>query len=101
MALRRIAVLAFLVFWLSASAVVYAESPKENPSFLHGMAQMVDGIVFELPKNILDGTLTGPPVAGTLIGALGGTARALQKTAAGFFEAAAGFDPWGTKKKEY
>lgn len=100
MALRRV-IGPVLVFCLLGFDPAYAEQPKESPSFLHGVGQMIDGLVLELPKNILDGTLTGPPVAGTLIGALGGCARAFQKTAAGFFEAAAGFDPWGTKKKEY
>ena len=77
---------------------VSAEEPQRDPSFLHGLGKMIDGIVLELPKNMLEGTLDGPPVVGTLLGALGGIARAGQKTVSGFLEMGAGFDPWGAKR---
>lgn len=72
---------------------------KADPSFMRGLGKTLDGVVLELPKTILEGTLAGPPVVGTVMGALGGAARALQKTFSGLAEMSAGFDPWGTKRK--
>ena len=80
-----------------AAAPVIAET-KAEPSFLHGVGQVIGGIVFELPKTVLEATLEGPPVVGTVVGLLAGTARAFQTTVGGVVEMAAGFDPWGTKK---
>ncbi len=80
------------------TASARAAEAKPDPSFLHGVGQVVAGVVFELPKTVLDATLTEPPVIGTAVGLLAGTARALQVTTAGLVEMAAGFDPWGIKK---
>ena len=79
-------------------AVLQAAEQKSDPSFLHGLGKMIDGVVLEFPKNVLEGTLDGPPVVGTVLGGLGGIIRASQKTVAGFIEMGAGFDPWGTKR---
>ena len=79
------------------STSVFATTQAE-PSVLHGVGQVIAGLVFELPKTVLDATLTGPPIAGTVVGLLAGTVRALQTTVGGVMEMAAGFDPWGTKK---
>ncbi len=68
---------------------------------MHGAGQVVDGVLLELPKTVLEGTLEGPPVVGTLVGALAGVVRAAQKTAAGIAEMAEGFDPWGSKRKRH
>ena len=76
---------------------IAAEEPE--PSFLHGVAQVFGGLLFELPKTVLEATLEGPPVVGTAIGLLAGAARAAQKTVGGVVEMSAGFDPWGTKKR--
>ena len=86
------AVLMTVIFWGAQPAVAKTQS---DPSFLHGVGQVIGGILFELPKTVLDATLTGPPVAGTAVGLLAGTARALQTTVAGLLEMAAGFNPWG------
>jgi len=72
---------------------------KPEPSFLHGVGQVLDGLVFELPKTVFEATLEGPPVVGTAIGLLAGAARAAQKTVGGVVEMAAGFDPWGAKRR--
>lgn len=82
---------------MAAGSVCAAEA-KPDPSFLHGVGQVIAGVVFELPKTVLDATLTEPPVIGTVVGLLAGTARALQVTTAGLVEMAAGFDPWGAKR---
>ena len=77
---------------------VRAETPRE-PSFMHGVGQVVAGVVFELPKTVLEATMTEPPVVGTVVGLLAGTARALQVTVGGLVEMASTFDPWGRKKR--
>ena len=82
---------------MAAHTLAFAMAQSE-PNFLHGVGQVVAGLVFELPKTVLDATLTGPPIAGTVVGLLAGTARALQTTVGGLVEMAAGFDPWGAKK---
>jgi hypothetical protein len=74
-----------------------AAAAQDEPSFLHGAGQVVAGLLFELPKTVLDATLNGPPVVGTAVGLLGGVARALQTTVGGVVEMAAGFHPWGTR----
>lgn len=84
-----------VLFFASPAA---AEARKE-PSFMHGVGQVISGIVFELPKTVLDATLSGPPVVGTAVGLLAGTSRAIQKTVGGVVEMSEGFDPFGTKRR--
>ncbi len=96
MALRRVILAAALL----VAAVPWAFAAEQSdPSFLHGVGQVIDGLVLEFPKTVLDGTLEGPPVVGTVFGALAGVVRAGQKTVGGILEMSAGFDPWGTKRK--
>ncbi len=76
------------------------QASNQDPSVGHGFGKVIGGLLFELPRTVIDATLTAPPVVGTMIGLLAGTARALQTTAAGVVEMAAGFDPWGTKKRQ-
>jgi hypothetical protein len=70
-----------------------------DPSFMHGAGQVVAGVLLEFPKTVLQGTVDGPPVVGTLVGALAGVVHALQKTAGGLVEMSAGFNPWGAKRR--
>lgn len=79
-------------------AFVLAAEPKPDPSFMHGLGKTVGGVVLEFPKAVLQGTLDGPPVVGTVLGALGGLIRAAQTTFSGILEMGEGFDPWGTKR---
>lgn len=95
--------------WLWALAVggmlflrcpaVFAQNQKADPSFMHGLGKAVAGATITLPKAVLDGILTGPPVVGAMIGLLGGAARAAQMVAEGVLEMSAGFDPFGVKKR--
>jgi hypothetical protein len=98
MALRRLSVAVAMAVWLAAPASAPAASANE-PSFGHGVGQVIAGILFELPKTVLGATLDGPPVVGTMVGLLAGTAGAVQKTVGGIVEMAQAFDPWGTKKR--
>ena len=78
-------------------AQVLAAEPAREPKFMHGVGQVVRGVVLELPKAVLGGTVDGPPVVGTAMGLLGGTVRALQVTAAGLVEMAQGFHPFESR----
>ena len=93
--LRRIVLVSAL---LLMSSSVMAEQRNAEPSVMHGFGQVVGGVILELPKTVVEATLTGPPVAGTIVGLLAGTARALQKTVGGVVEMATAFDPWGAKR---
>ena len=66
---------------------------------MRGLGKIVGGLIFELPKTVIEASLEGPPVAGTLVGLLAGTTRSVQTVFAGVGEVAAAFDPWGTKKR--
>jgi len=91
--------------WLVVISCVFsatsqaAVSTKPELSFMHGVGQVIAGVLVELPKTVLEATLNGPPVVGTAVGLLAGTARALQTTVGGLVEMAAGFDPWQTKRR--
>ena len=89
----------FLGAVLLVPAASGAAEAKPEPSFMHGVGQVVGGLIFELPKTTLEATLDGPPVVGTAVGLLAGTARALQKVAGGLVGMAASFDPWGAKRR--
>ena len=83
---------------LSGVPCAGAEVQRES-SFMHGVGQVVAGVVLELPKTVLEATMTEPPVVGTVVGLFAGTARALQVTVGGLVEMASTFDPWGSKKQ--
>ena len=77
-------------------AVAAASEPEHEPSLLHGVGQVMSGVVFQFPKTVLEATLDGPPVVGTFVGVLAGVARAAQVTVAGMVEMGQGFNPWGS-----
>ena len=85
------------VVLLTSAASAAAAEPKRDPSFTHGLGQVIWGLTFELPKTVLEATMTGPPVVGTAVGLLAGASGAIQKTIEGLVEMAAGFNPFGTK----
>lgn len=90
--------------WVVAAALVLsaagpAAAETSDPNFLHGVGKVIGGVLFELPRTVLDATLTEPPVIGTAVGLLAGAARALQTTVAGLIEMSEGFDPWGAKRR--
>ena len=88
------AILVGMVLFLAPCAATASES---EPNFLHGVGKVIGGVLFELPKMVLEATVDGPPVVGTAVGILAGTAHALQTIVAGLAEMAAGFNPWGSK----
>jgi hypothetical protein len=80
-------------------AVSVEAAEADKPSFRHGLAMVFGGLLFELPRTVVEATLEGPPVAGTLIGVIAGTSRAVTTTFKGLREIGAGFNPWGRKKR--
>ena len=82
---------------LVGAALAAAEEPRDS-SVLGGFGKVIGGLIYELPATTLDATLNGPPVAGTIVGLLAGTGRALQKVVGGIVEMATAFDPWETKR---
>lgn len=65
---------------------------------MRGFGKIIGGPLFEFPKTVIEASLEGPMVAGTIVGLLAGAARGVQTMVAGAGEVAAAFDPWGTKK---
>ena len=88
----------FVLSILLMGSPVFAAATKPEPSFLRGVGKVIAGVVLELPKTVVDATMTGPPVIGTAVGLLAGTSRAIQTTVGGLVEMAAGFDPWRIKQ---
>lgn len=77
-----------------------AAASEQDPSFGHGVGETIRGVFFEWPLTVIDATLTGPPVLGTLAGCLAGVSRAFQRTLRGLREVRDGFDPWGIKRSD-
>jgi hypothetical protein len=77
---------------LMMSSLVLAAAADREPSVRHGAGEVVGGLLFELPKTVFEATVSGPPVAGTVVGILAGVIRALQKTASGLAELSVALD---------
>jgi len=92
------AVLAMLMLVGAGAARAASDQPPSEPNFLHGLGQASIGAALELPKTIVDATLSGPPVAGTLVGVIAAPIKAAQVMYRGLQEMALGFDPWGAKE---
>ena len=60
-------------------------APTAHANMLGGLMRMVAGI-FEVPRSTLAGTFGGPPIIGTVVGALNGTLRGLSMVAGGALE---------------
>jgi hypothetical protein len=103
MSLLRVAAMAVIIavaIGVCAPQPVWGDAQRQlsrEPTFLHGLAQVIKGVVWELPKTTVDATLDGPPIAGTVIGLLAGAAAAVRTTWAGLHEMITVFDPWSTK----
>lgn len=76
------------------------------PASAHA-GHLADGIVnvlsapFEIPKHIVVGTLTGPPILGTVVGAFGGAFSAVGRTLRGVGEIATGAITTGSALAPY
>ena len=72
---------------------------SDEPNFMNGLGKVFGGLVFEVPRTVLEATFENPPVVGTMMGFIGGIARAFSVAFSGFQEMSADFDPWGIKKR--
>ena len=66
MALRRLAIAAAFIGLFAWSA------PPAEANILHGIGSLIGGIL-QIPIQTLMGTFSGPPILGTLMGAVNGT----------------------------
>ena len=99
MALRRLIAALLAVVWLASAATPAAAAYDDRrPSFRNGMAQFLGGLFLEFPKTVAEATVTGPPVAGTVVGILAGASQAGQMMVRGLREMHRGFDPWGIRE---
>ena len=64
------------------------EAPQ--PSAKRGFIRVVNGLVLEWPKTIVESTKQGPPIVGTMVGAVAGFSRAVVEVVEGTVEMAGG-----------
>ena len=72
--------------------VVLLVVPTAEAGIVRGVQRIVAG-AFALPLNIIQGTFSGPPVVGTLMGAVNGTFQTVSLVTGGAFEMVAGAIP--------
>ena len=82
MALRRLKAVA--AAFLAAFCIL---TPPAEAAVFRGIAKIIGG-VFQVPAAILSGTFTGPPVVGTLFGAVNGAVGGLGMVASGVLDLA-------------
>ena len=70
---------------LLAGTLLFASPAHANP--IHGIGSMLFGVL-QAPFSVLAGTFGGPPVIGTIAGAVSGTTRAVGLVANGALELA-------------
>jgi len=73
-----------IVLALAACVLVPAREARADDDLFGGIGDIVGG-VFAIPVDTLVGTFTGPPIVGTVMGALHGTVRTLSETTRGVF----------------
>jgi hypothetical protein len=89
MALRGLILISALAVILPGLAEAAA---KPKPTVRHGLGQIITGIVWELPRTVVESTMEGPPVIGTAVGLLAGASRGVQKVIEGSVETVYGLD---------
>lgn len=75
----------FLLSIVIAGVLCGAEPAEAN--IVSGLSKIVAG-AFQLPLSVLVGTFSGPPIVGTLMGAVNGTIRTVSLVAGGTLELA-------------
>ena len=73
-----------------AMPVVSAEEVASQPSAKRGFIRVVNGLLLEWPKTIVESTKQGPPIVGTMVGAVAGFSRAVVEVVEGTVEMAGG-----------
>ena len=88
MALRRLRLGALAL----AAAVWLLAPPPAHAGLIGGITKIITG-VFQLPVSTLVGTVSGPPIIGTLLGAVNGVIGTTTLLAGGVLEIAASAIP--------
>ena len=70
----------------------FVAAPLAHADLLRGVGKIVSG-VFAVPLSTLAGTVSGPPIIGTLLGAISGTVNGVGLVVGGAFEVAASAIP--------
>jgi hypothetical protein len=83
MSARRASAAALLLAWL-----LFANPASAEAAIVRGLQQVISG-VFQVPISILVGTFSGPPVVGTVFGAVNGLVSGVGLVASGTLELAA------------
>ena len=68
-------------------AVLCVAAPPAEAAVFRGIAKIIGG-VFQVPAAIFAGTFTGPPVVGTLLGAVNGAVGGVGMVASGLLDLA-------------
>ena len=96
MSLRAPAHLLVVLTLFAAPAV--ASAAEGEPTFLHGVSRVVRGGLWDPAKTVLEATMDGPPVAGTVVGILAGLFRGIETVLGGFQEIAEAMLPQESKR---
>ena len=75
------------LFFAALVIVLGWMAPPAHANVLHGLSSIIGG-VFQIPIQILAGTFSGPPVIGTIGGALNGTIQGVGMVLSGTLELA-------------
>ena len=90
MALRRLGCRCVILTGLVVSLVGFATPAQAD--IIRGLQKIVAG-VFQLPLSTLAGTFSGPPIVGTVVGALSGAFNGVGLVASGVLDLAASAVP--------
>ena len=74
--------------------------PEASADILRGLLRVVGGVL-EVPRSTLAGTVGGPPILGTLAGALTGVVRGAGMIVGGTLETALSAIPFAAKLAPY
>ena len=84
--LRRLSVVAIVTIGLLCM------TPVAEANLIRGLQEVIGGVL-QVPLSTLTGTFSGPPVLGTILGALSGVVHGVGMVAMGAFDIAASAVP--------
>lgn len=91
--IKRAILAAFIFCFLNPGISSAASLYNDSNRFAYG-AMKILAAPFQLPMYMLKGTMTGPPLLGTIGGTLGGTFKVVADLTGGLFDMAAAASPY-------
>ncbi len=88
------------VFTFGVVALIVTRPQPVRADIVNGLMRIVGGVL-EVPKDILAGTFSGPPIVGTVAGALAGALRGTAMVASGALETVVSAIPVAAKLAPY